>query len=81
VAHSLDEAKAAFRAGGPLFRLGARKLDHLSPLLSFVRNKLSELPRRYGHRHAAEIGEPRPHLYNLLSALCPSQPPQVILLV
>jgi hypothetical protein len=43
-------------------RLGPRELNHLGPLLSFVGDKPSKLPRRYSHRQAAEIGESRPHL-------------------
>src|SRR5712692_10327717 len=39
--------------------LGTGELDHLGPLLCFVRNELAEVGRGKGKHRAAQLGEPR----------------------
>jgi len=39
-------------------RLDAGVLNHLAPLLSFVRDELGEIGGRHRHRHGAELGDP-----------------------
>jgi hypothetical protein len=43
-------------------RLGARKLDHLASLLSFVDHELPEVGGRAPNHHAAQVGKARLHL-------------------
>src|SRR5262249_56651563 len=43
-------------------RFRARQLDHLRPLLGFVREQLGEIGGRAGQRRAAPLGNPRLHL-------------------
>jgi hypothetical protein len=74
---TLDHLVAALRNIGPLavsLRLDAGELDHLAPLLGFLRDQLAEVGGRHRHRHAAQIGKPRfilgsarPALISLLS--------------
>src|ERR1039457_4058819 len=45
------------RAGS--VRLGARELDHLSPLLGFVGDELTEVSGRTREHRAAEVDQPR----------------------
>ena len=42
-----------------LIHLGARELDHLAPILGFVRNELSESAAETGSRKDAELGKLR----------------------
>src|SRR5215510_9575915 len=42
-------------------RLDRCKLDHLAPLLGFVRDELSEIGGRAGKRNAAQVRKPRLH--------------------
>src|SRR5262245_21711677 len=44
-----------------LFRLRARELDHLAPLLGLLGNELAEVGRRTW-KDSAQLGEPRAHL-------------------
>jgi hypothetical protein len=46
-------------AGPGSARLGTGELDHLGPLLGFVRNELAELGWRAGKRRAAQVSKPR----------------------
>src|SRR6266851_1825670 len=48
------------RAGS--FRLGARDLDYLAPLLGFVGDELGQIGGGAGEHRGAEFGNPRLHL-------------------
>ena len=43
-------------------RLGPKELDHLAPLLGFLRNEFPEIGGRAYKRRASQVGKPRLHL-------------------
>src|SRR5262245_9992230 len=45
-----------------LLRLGARKLDHLGPLLGFFRDELAEVGCRAREHRGTHVGKPRVQL-------------------
>jgi len=70
MAHGLTTAGGAVRLTGFMeyvavpssFRLRARELDHLGPLLGFFDDEYSELARRAAEHRRAQIGKPRLYL-------------------